>query len=171
MDPHFLQKIRQVKKKIIYLQGKLTSLNTYMNSIELSSSLRAVISTLYKELRKQISSVNTYSMTEFETIRHLARNSSLLPTELAALTRIKTQSMSQILKKMEEQGIIDRTPSEEDKRKVYISLTSFGKKMVEKAKYEKDEWMRSIIEKSLTDEERELLTKALPVLNKLAEIK
>ncbi len=142
-----------------------------MNTTELSSSLRAVISALHKGLRKQMSQADTYSMTEIETIGHLARSSSLLPTELAALTRIKTQSMSQILNKMERQGVITRTPSNDDKRNIYISLTPLGKKMVENSKYEKDEWLKGVIEKSLTDKERELLVRALPILNKLVKIK
>jgi DNA-binding MarR family transcriptional regulator len=142
-----------------------------MNTTELSSSLRTVISTLHKSLRKQADSVKEYSMTEVETIGHLFRSPTLLPTELAALTRVKTQSMSQILKKMEEQGIIKRIPSKDDKRKVYISLTPFGKKMVEKVKYDKDEWLKGAIEKSLTDKEMELLEKVLPVLNKLVYAK
>ncbi len=75
--------------------------------------------------------------------------------------------MSQILKKLEEETIIKRTPSKDDKRKVYISLTSFGKKMVEKTRYERDEWLKDAIEKTLSYKERELLTKALPILNKL----
>jgi DNA-binding MarR family transcriptional regulator len=152
--------------------GKLTSFKTYnMDSSELSSSLRAVVSALHKGLRKQMSVVSAYSMTETETIALLMRNASLLPTELAALTRIKTQSMSQILNKLEEHGVIRRTPSKDDKRKVYISLTSFGKKMVEKTKYERDEWLKNSIEKSLTSKEKELLVKVLPVLNKLIETK
>ncbi len=142
-----------------------------MNTQELSSSLRAVVSTLHKSLRKQASAVNAYSMTEIDTIGHLFRSTSLLPTELAALTKIKTQSMSQILNKMELQGVIKRTPSTEDKRKVFISLTPLGKKIVEKTKYEKDEWLKDAIEKLLSDKEKELLIKTLPVLNKLSETK
>jgi DNA-binding MarR family transcriptional regulator len=106
-------------------------------------------------------------MTGMDTIGYLFRSPCLLPSELAALTKIKTQSMSQILKKMENQGVIARTPSTEDKRKVYISLTPSGKKMVVKYKYEKDEWLKGVIEKSLTDKEKEILEKALPVLKKL----
>jgi DNA-binding MarR family transcriptional regulator len=142
-----------------------------MDSTELSSSLRSVIAALHKGLRRQMFSVTNYSMTELATIGHLFRNASLLPTELAALTQVKTQSMSQILKKMEGLGIIERTPSKEDKRKVYISLTALGKEMVEKTRYEKDEWLKGLIEKSLTVKERDMLEKALPVLNKLIENK
>ncbi len=143
----------------------------YMDSTELSSSLRSVVSALYKRLRKQMYSVDTYSMTEIDTIRHLVRNASLLPSELAGLARIKTQSMSQILKKLEEQGVITRTPSQDDKRKVYVSLTPFGRKMVEQTKYDREEWLKGIIDQSLTESEKEILLKALPVLYKLVETK
>jgi DNA-binding MarR family transcriptional regulator len=142
-----------------------------MDGTELSSSLRGVIAALHKGLRKQTSAASAYSMTELETIGHLFRNPTLLPTELAGLTRITTQSMSQILTKIEAQGLIKRTPSKEDKRKVLISLTPLGKKMVQKTQYEKDAWLKGVIETALTDKERELLAKALPVLNKLVEIK
>jgi DNA-binding MarR family transcriptional regulator len=141
-----------------------------MNTTELSSSLRIAVSNLHKGLRKQADSVKEYSMTEVETIAHLSR-SSLLTTELAVLTRVKTQSMSQILKKLEGQGIIKRIPSKDDKRKVFISLTSFGKKIVERVRYDKDEWLKNTIEKSLTPKETELLAKALVLLNKLAGIR
>ncbi len=138
-----------------------------MNTSELTSSLRIAISGLHKGLRKKLSAAQTYSMTEMETIGLLARSTSLLPTELAAITRVKTQTMSQILKKLEEQGVIKRSPSKKDKRKVFISLTAIGMKMVEKSRYERDEWLSEKIEKNLNAKEKELLIKALPVLNKL----
>ena len=142
-----------------------------MNSSELSSSLRAVVSALHKGLRKQLYSVDTYSMTELETIRHLIKNTSLLPSELAAMTRIKTQSMSQILNKLEKQDVIKRTTSTEDKRKVYISLTDSGVKFVEQVRYYRDEWLKELIEESLTEDEKKILAEALPVLHKLIKIK
>jgi len=142
-----------------------------MNSSELSSSLRAVVSALHKGLRKQLYSVDTYSMTELETIKHIAKNTSLLPSELAVLTRIKTQSMSQILNKLEKQDVIKRTTSTEDKRKVYISLTDSGVKFVEQVRYDRDEWLKELIEESLTEDEKKILAEALPVLHKLIKIK
>ena len=142
-----------------------------MNTLELSSSLRTAVAALHKVLRKQGSVISAYSMTERETIGLLMRNPALLPTELAALTKVKTQSMSHILNNLEEQGLIKRTPSKEDKRKVYISITSAGKKIVEKARYEWDEWLKDAIEKSLTEKEKKSLEESLPALNKLIEAK
>jgi DNA-binding MarR family transcriptional regulator len=114
-------------------------------------------------------SAEVLSMTEIDTLGFLYRRETLLPSELASLTKIKTQSMSQILKKMERHGIIIRTPSETDGRKVYISLTPNGRTMVENTQYERDEWLDDVIGKTLTEKERKQLRDALPVLNKIAE--
>lgn len=142
-----------------------------MELSELVTALRQNISSLHKVLRKQVSLNFSYSMTEIETIGLLLRNAALLPTELAAHTRVKTQSMSQILKKLEEQGVIARVPSQDDKRKVYISLTPAGREMVEKTRYERDGWLKEMIEQKLTPEEITKLEQALPVFNKLLETK
>ena len=142
-----------------------------MDTSELSSSLRSIVSALHKGFRKKMYSANTYSMTEIDTIKHLIRCPVLLPSELAVLAKIKTQSMSQILNKLEEQGVIVRTPSVDDKRKVYISLSPAGRKMVEKIKYDGDEWLKDLIEKSLSHQEMDVLKKAIPVLHKLTETK
>jgi DNA-binding MarR family transcriptional regulator len=114
-------------------------------------------------------SAEVLSMTEIETLGFLYRRESLLPSELASLTKIKTQSMSQILKKMEKHGVIARTPSETDRRKVYVSLTPDGRAMVENTQYERDEWLENVISNSLTEKERKQLQEVLPVLNKIAE--
>lgn len=142
-----------------------------MNPIELASSLRLVVSALHKGLRKKSGATQSYSMTEMETVGYLYRNEQLLPTELATLTRITTQSMSQILAKMERLEIIKRTPAKDDKRKVYISLTPVGKELVNHTMYERDEWLKVTIEQTLSIEEQIFLEKALPVLNKLLESK
>lgn len=142
-----------------------------MDTNELSSVLRQVVSDLHKGLRNKFTPVSIYSMTEIQTISLLYRTPALLPTALAAMTRVKTQSMSQILNKLETNGLIKRKPSKEDKRKVFISLTAAGKKLVEQTRYDRDEWLKGLIEKELTAKERETLIKALPALSKLAEIK
>lgn len=142
-----------------------------MKTSELSSSLRLLITGLHKLLRKHVSQGNNFSLTELETIGHLYRNDSLEPTELASLTRVKNQSMSQILKKLEGQQIIQRIPSEKDRRKVNISITDLGKNMVLNRKSIKDEWLKNQIEQNLTVEEQEKIIELLPVLQKLLEIR
>src|ERR1043166_6746517 len=141
-----------------------------MNTAKLTSSLRTAVSSMHKLLRKQVSEAGAFSMTELETIGLISRHKALLPTELAARTKITTQSMSQILKKMEVLGFIKRTPSKEDKRKVFVSLSVKGRNFIDKLVDDRDEYLRKLIENHLSDKEKQLLIKALPVLIKLSEI-
>lgn len=138
-----------------------------MDIQELSTSLRSAIAALHKGFRKHLYSELSFSLTEMEVIGHLYRSSPMLPSELSALARVKAQSMSQILNKLEEQGVVRRKPSKEDKRKVYIYLTSPAKKMLAKTVYDRDEWLAQVIARALSASERNTLVKALPVLQKL----
>jgi DNA-binding MarR family transcriptional regulator len=140
-----------------------------METAELSSALRTFVSLMHKELRKQISKACTYSMTELQTISLLSQNKQLLPSQLASLTRIKMQSMSQILKKFENDKIIQKTPCQKDKRKTYISLTPFGKEVVKEVRKSKDEWLKNTIDETLSAQEKESLQNLLPILEKLIE--
>lgn len=142
-----------------------------MNTFELASSLRLAISNLYKSLRKQMDSTKAYSMTEIETIGHLFRNSKLLPTKLASLTHITTQSMSQILSKMDNAGVIKRTPSKTDKRKVYVSLTPEGREIVLQTRNNRNKWLENAIQNTLTNKEKDTLEEALCIIEKLIEYK
>ena len=138
-----------------------------MHDEELSVKLSMFNAALHKALRKEMSQIGAYSMTEQETLIYIFKNGTMLPTDLAALTRISTPSMSQILRKMEEQGIVKRTPSTTDKRKVYVSLTESGNALVEQVKDHKNEYLKNLLETKLSEAERKLLERALPVLNKL----
>ena len=54
--------------------------------------------------------------------------------ELSYLLGISTQSMSELLRKLESKGYIMRVPSEQDKRSMNIILTEEGKKAVDQSK-------------------------------------
>jgi DNA-binding MarR family transcriptional regulator len=141
-----------------------------MPQTQLTSSLRMAVAALHKALRRQTSHISSYSMTELETISLIQRNHSILASELAVRTRITTQSMSQILKKLETQGLIGRTGSEDDKRKAHISLTPAGEKLVKQNRYERDVFLQKRIETLLTAKEVALLEKVVPILDKLAAV-
>ncbi len=103
-----------------------------MDHFELASALRGVVSDLHKRLRKQVYSADELSITEATTLSYLYKEGTLFPSELAGINKIKKQSMSQVLNRLEEIKLIRRVVSKEDKRKMAISLTSVGQKIVEK---------------------------------------
>ncbi len=136
---------------------------------DLASALRGVISDLHKRLRKQAYSGGTLSITEATTLSYLYRAGSLSPSELAAINKIKKQSMSQVLKHLEEFKLIRRVASKQDGRKVAIVLSAVGEKMVDKSRYERDEWLAAAIRARLGEKGAEVLAAAIPLLHALAD--
>ena len=142
-----------------------------MDVLELASSLTATVSSLHKRLRKQMPSTQSLSITETTTLSYLYRHGNLFPSELAELTKIKTQSMSQVLNRLAELLLIQRVPSQHDKRKVTISLTREGKDVVEQSRYERADWLAHAIEASLSKDEVSVLIQSIDILNKLSNFR
>ena len=138
--------------------------------LELASELSTVVTRLVKKLRKESATGQQLSLTERTTLGLLV-NCSMLPSELAAAEMITNQSMSQILNHLTELGLIDRTASETDKRKVLISLTAAGHAVIKQVKSEKNEWLSVAIAAICTDEEREILRKAVGPLSRIIDHK
>lgn len=138
-------------------------------NLQLASDLRTVIMRLSKTLRKKSLSAEKLSLTERSTIALIYNHKTLLASELAAMEKITTQSMSQILNHLFELGLIVRTPSETDKRKVLISLTPNGDEIIVRARSEKDEWLRKLLSENFSDDERAILSKAIGPLTRLVD--
>jgi len=142
-----------------------------MKDTHLASSLRNVTSKLFKRLRQQINTIDNLSITEITTLSNLYNHQPLFPSQMAEMVKIKAQSMSQIINKLEEANLIVKTPSETDKRKVSVSLSGFGKEMVDKTRHERDEWLNEAIEHHLSAADKKLLQQAVVLMEKLAEYK
>jgi DNA-binding MarR family transcriptional regulator len=139
-------------------------------NLQLASDLRTVITRLSKKLRKKSVSAENLSLTERSTIGLIDQYKTVLASELAAMEKITTQSMSQILNHLAELDCITRTVSDTDKRKVLISLSPTGKQILEKARTEKDEWLNKVLTEHFTDEERALLSKVITPLTRLVNV-
>ena len=137
--------------------------------IQFATDLRTVITRLVKKLRKKSVTGQQFSLTERSTLSLLLQHGQLLPSELAAMEKITNQSMSQILNHFLEDGLIIRTASETDKRKVIISLTEQGKQIITQVLSERDEWLSAAIKKTLNTEEIELISKAIGPMTKLVD--
>lgn len=136
---------------------------------QLAASLRTVITRLIKKLRKESKSAQDLSLTERSVIALLDQHRQLLPSELAATEKITNQSMSQILNHLDELGYITRTASETDKRKVFISLSDEGLRMLLKVRSEREEWLIKAIKETCTPEEQVVLKTVVGLLTKILE--
>jgi DNA-binding MarR family transcriptional regulator len=142
-----------------------------IENTQLASALRTATSHLFKRLRQQINTVDNLSLTEITTLSNLYNHQPLFPSQMAEMVKIKAQSMSQIINKLEEANLIVKIPSATDKRKVAISLSDFGKKMVDDTRHDRDEWLNEAIDNCLSAPEKKLLEQAVVVMEKLIAYK
>ncbi|HWK07286.1 MAG TPA: MarR family transcriptional regulator [Puia sp.] len=137
--------------------------------IEIAANLRTTLQRLVKVLRRQTQNQEMLSLTERSCLGSLYRLGELLPSKLAQMEKVTTQSMSQVINHLFRAGLIDKTPSGEDKRKVKLSLTPAGKQYIEQSRQEKQEWLARILHEKITPKEKEILKEAMHVLTKLID--
>jgi DNA-binding MarR family transcriptional regulator len=142
---------------------------TEQKDILLASELRTVVTRLTKKMRKKSSTALQLSLTERSTVALLDQYGELLPNELAAMEKITTQSMSQILNKLLLLGLIKRRISEIDKRKAIITLSDEGRTLLYQVRYEREEWLNRALDATCTSEEKALIKKAIGPLTKLVD--
>ena len=135
----------------------------------LGVELRATISRLVKVLRRETSNKEGLSLTERSTLFLIYQHTIILPSELAVIEKVTSQSMSQIINKLLRLGYINKTCSSQDRRKTYITLTSEGKELVERVKREREEWLTNAISTNTNNEEKEILAKSIEILKKFID--
>jgi DNA-binding MarR family transcriptional regulator len=138
-------------------------------SRQLASDLRMVITRLIKKLRIKSETSGQLSLTERSTLALLDQHKELLPSELAAMEKITTQSMSQILNNLLELGYISRKISKTDKRKSIISLSNGGQNILYKVRNERDEWLNKALQETCSAKEQDMLSRAIAPLTKLVD--
>lgn len=135
---------------------------------EVAASLRSTVTRLNRQLRKQNIS-SAFSNAELLTMGLLDQHGSMLPSALADLERISAQAISQIINRLVEAGVVDRTSDESDKRKVLITLTEAGKTHLDDNRRIKEEWLVKAMDNLFSTEELALIEAFLPLLQRLAE--
>lgn len=136
--------------------------------ITLASDMRAALSRLLRQFRRQVVPYQV-SVTEHTTLALLDQHKQLLPSELAAMEKVTAQAMSQILNNLEAQGYIKRTPLEDDKRKVQVSLSKEGARVLAEIRNIRAEWLARAMGALLNADEKKVLKQAAGIIQRLAD--
>ena len=137
--------------------------------MEAAGKLRTVVGRLIKLMRRETRNEEQLSLTERAALGAIYNHGELLPSDIAKMEKVTTQSMSQVISHLFEIGYILKTPSAEDKRKVLLSLTDAGKTYVEKNRHDKEEWLAKSMHQKLSEDEREMLLSAMKLIEKLLD--
>ena len=140
---------------------------TKINDNELASSLRESISRILKVMKHEVKHDEQLSLTERSTLSLISRGPQIVPSELARIEQVSYQAMSQIITKLFNLDLIQKTPSETDKRKVFISATSKGQEFIKLKRNKTSEWLAKSISEKCTEEEKKILAQVSDIFTKL----
>ncbi len=103
--------------------------------------------------------------------RALSRLSQCGPTtasELARLEQMSAQSMGATLARLEDQQLIARTADPRDGRRVSLSITDAGQRLLRQRRSAHTEQLVTALSTGFTNEELRQLTAAAPLIERLA---
>jgi DNA-binding MarR family transcriptional regulator len=92
----------------------------------------------------------------------------LTPSELAEIERIKRPSATRVLRGLEEEGLVERTPDPKDGRSALISLTGEGRERLRRLRQRKNAYLARRM-RDLDPRDVATLERAAEILESLLE--
>ena len=135
-------------------------------SAQLATLLRDAITRLNRRVR-QARPVGDLTIAQLSALTSLELAGLMTPRELADVERVQPPTMTKIIAKLEERGLVQRTPHPTDGRQVIISATPEGRAVYAQFERVRDEWLATRLAE-LTPAERETLRQAAEVLLRMA---
>lgn len=132
----------------------------------LAGALRDAIMRLNRRLR-QARPVGDLTMSQLSALATLGFAGALSPRELAEQERVQPPTMTKIVAKLEERGLVQRTPHPTDGRQVVLSATETGRAAVVEHRRAGDAWLADAIG-DLSVDDRETLRRAAELLDTIA---
>jgi DNA-binding MarR family transcriptional regulator len=133
----------------------------------LANGLRPVLLKLNRHLRREVHSLGVTGG-QVALLIQIKQRPGIGMRELAALERISVPGMSKYVNKLEEAGLVQRASVEGDQRRVGLSLTAAGHKVLRSVKSKRTAWLAARL-RELDPDELDAIDAAIePLTNLLA---
>ncbi len=136
------------------------------SSTDLASDLRLGCMRLARRLRTERVS-DDLTLSQWAVLGSLERLGGMTVGELARVERVKPPSMTRIVNSLADAGLVVRRPHEADGRQVVVDLTDEALSLLTEDRRRRTAWLALRVAE-LTDDERALLARAVPLLDRLA---
>ncbi|WP_127483840.1 MarR family winged helix-turn-helix transcriptional regulator [Paenibacillus ehimensis] len=114
-------------------------------------------------------SIEKLSFTTLSVLHTLSLRSPMRLSELIATEQVTQSAMTQLVIRLERDGLVERRPDPSDGRAVLVRITPQGAKVIDSRRTERIMQIGKLMER-LTPEERTSIASALPALTRLAEL-
>jgi DNA-binding MarR family transcriptional regulator len=133
----------------------------------LASTLRIAVTRLSRRMRAERTSEGL-SVSQLSVLGIIEREGPRSPTQLASTERVQPPSMTRVVAALEELGLLRRQPHETDRRQCVLALTERGRELLAEDRNRRQAWLACRLSE-LSAPERDLLHKAVPVIERLAD--
>ncbi|MFJ6139022.1 MarR family winged helix-turn-helix transcriptional regulator [Kitasatospora sp. NPDC092286] len=134
------------------------------DTLELAADLRAAIGDLVRAMRPG----DTLPQNQAGVLGLLVRDErACTVSELAALQRVRHQSMARTVALLIEAGLVTQQPHATDGRKLLITATDAGRAALHDQRARREAWIADAIETRLTPAEQQTLRDSVTLLRRL----
>jgi DNA-binding MarR family transcriptional regulator len=134
----------------------------------LANRLRPVLLQLNRQLRREIHSLGVTGG-QVSLLVQIKYRPGIGIRELAALERMSVPGMSKFISRLEEAGLVQRAPVAGDQRRVGLTLTAAGQKVLRSVKSRRTAWLSARL-RELDPDELEAIDAAIePLAHLLGE--
>jgi DNA-binding MarR family transcriptional regulator len=133
----------------------------------LASELRLSVARLARRLRRERDPSNSLSVGSMSVLGVLIRNGESTIGQLAAHERVRPPSMTRTVNALVDQGYAQRRASDADGRVVLIDLCEKGRQTLHADRRQRNAFLLRQLAQ-LTPEERDLIRRAAPLIERLA---
>jgi len=137
------------------------------DSTAIANRLRPVLLKLNRELRREIHSIGV-SGGQVALLVQIKYRPGIGVRELARLERMSVPGMSKLVAKLEEAALVSRAPVEADHRRVGLSLTPAGHRVLRSVRSKRTAWLSARLGQ-LEPAELEAIDAAIEPLARLLE--
>jgi DNA-binding MarR family transcriptional regulator len=138
-----------------------------VDTTALANRLRPVLLKLNRELRREVHSLGVTGG-QVGLLVQIKDRPGIGMRELASLERMSVPGMSKFIGRLEEAGLVQRAPVEGDQRRVGLSLTAGGHKVLRSVKSKRTAWLSARLHQ-LEPEQLEAIDAAIEPLVHLLE--
>jgi DNA-binding MarR family transcriptional regulator len=138
----------------------------------LATAMRISITRLARRLRVErlgLGGTETVlSDIQLAALAALERHDAMTPGELAEHEKVQPPSMTRVIAVLEERHLVRRAPHPTDRRQVILTVTPEGRDLVQLVRRRREAWLAQRMQE-LSEEEREILRAAAPILEKISQ--
>jgi len=136
------------------------------SSVDLAHSLRLAVGRLARRLRQR--TLDGLTPSQLSVLASLDRQGPMTLSALAENEGVAGSSISGIVARLADKGLVERIPNPEDRRSTLVESTENGRTVLEKGRGERTAYLAKRLER-LSAEEREVLAEAVAILARMGE--